>query len=204
MSRQIQRSAAKRPPPRNTRNIIIYATLAVIVIGAIVAVALASRVPQVASTAPEAPAAIKVGDKAPDFSAATNQGPFTLSAVKGKPVFLEIFATWCPHCQRMTSVIDKLYARYKDKVQFLAVSGSQFGIDGSTPETQADVVAWATKFNVTYPVAFDSDLTVAKLYSQAAFPTIVIIEKSGTISDIETGELTSDYLAKKLDKALSS
>jgi len=176
----------------------------VIVIGAIVAVALASRVPQVASTAPDAPAAIKVGDKAPDFSAATNQGPFTLSAAKGKPVFLEVFATWCPHCQRMTAVIDKLYSRYRQRVQFVAVSGNQFGMDGSTAETQADVIEFASKYNVSYPVAFDSDLTVAKLYLQAAYPTFIIIGKSGTIAAIDTGELTADALAKNLDKALNS
>src|SRR5580692_3282650 len=68
---------------------------------------------------------------APQFEVATTAGYFDPSKTR-KPVFLEVFATWCPHCQRETAVIDRLYAKYRNRVDFVAVSGSDTAMDGTS------------------------------------------------------------------------
>jgi thiol-disulfide isomerase/thioredoxin len=176
--------------------------LAVVAIAAIIAVALANRVPQSAITQNPS-AALKVGSKAPTFTASTNAGPFDLATVSS-PVFLEVFATWCPHCQHEVPVVDALAQHYAGKVAFVGVTGSPYGIDGSSPENQADVDGWVQKLNVTYPVAFDASLTVANQYLQGGYPTIVLIGADKTIRYISSGELAPQVLAKAIDAVLSS
>ncbi len=194
--------AAAQPPRRMNRNVIIYATIAVIAIGAIVAVALANRVPMAAQTV-NPNTALTVGNTAPEFTANTDAGTFDLASVTS-PVFLEVFATWCPHCQHEVPIVDALAKKYAGKIAFVGVTGSPYGIDGSSPENQADVNAWVQKLNVTYPVAFDPNLTVANTYLQGGYPTLVLIGKDKKISMITSGEIPMATLEKSITTLLSS
>jgi peroxiredoxin len=196
-------SQAQRRPAGDPRKLLIFVTLTLIAIGIVLAVALGSRVPKAAVT-PEVPTAhLSVGDVAPDFSAATTQGPFALADAKGKPVLLEVLATWCPHCQREVATLNSLYGKYKDKVAFVAVTGSPLAIDQQSPASQADLIAFQQAFKAQYPMAYDGDLTVAKKYYNAGFPTIVIIGKDGKIAYLQSGELPEAELASAIDGALA-
>ena len=188
---------ASRPISRRT---ILYATIAVVVLGAIVAVGLASRVPQSATTVNQK-AKLTIGQDAPSFAVSTNAGPFDLANVK-TPVFLEVFATWCPHCQHEVKVLNGLYGQYGSRVHFVGVSGSEQGMDGTTAASQADVLAFVQKFGVRYPVAYDGDLTVAKKYLQGGFPTIVVIGSDNKIRAVRDGEISPKQLTGDLDSAL--
>jgi thiol-disulfide isomerase/thioredoxin len=198
MSRAAQSSASSRI----SRKTIIYATIAVLAIAAIVAVALANRVPK-AAQAVNPSTTLAAGDTAPTFSVDTNAGPFDLASVSS-PVFLEVFATWCPHCQHEVPIVDALAKKYAGKVAFVGVTGSPYGLDGSSPENQADVADWVTKLGVTYPVAFDANLTVANTYLQGGYPTLVLIGKNKKIAYITSGEIPAATLEHAVDALLSS
>lgn len=186
-----------------SKNTIKYVTIMVVVIAAIVAVALASRVPQSAQTPAPQSTSLIVGSKAPDFSISSNAGPFALAAAT-TPVFLEVFATWCPHCQREVPVLDALQKKYAGKVAFIGISGSPFGVDGSSPENPADIAAWVQKLNVTYPIAFDQDLKIATQYLQGGYPTIVMIDKNKIVRYVASGEIAPATLQKAIEDVLSS
>jgi thiol-disulfide isomerase/thioredoxin len=193
-----------RRSPADRRKPILYVTLGVIAVALVVTVAVLSRnpsvVPQSASET-HVQSSLKVGQTGPPFGVATTAGPFDLSTAR-TPVMLEVFATWCPHCQRETKVINALYARYGKQITMVAVSGSNVGGDGNTPESQADVIAFAQKFGVKYPVAFDPDLKVAGLYLQSGFPTVVIMKADKTISYIGDGEIAQSTLEAAIKAAL--
>jgi thiol-disulfide isomerase/thioredoxin len=195
--------AAQAPTGWLNKNTIKYATIAVVVIAAVVAVALANRVPQAAQTPNPQASSLVVGSKAPEFSVTSNAGPFDLASV-GTPVFLEVFASWCPHCQREVPVVDALAKKYAGKVAFIGVSGSPYGIDGSSPENQADIDQWIDKLGVTYPIAFDPQLKVANQYLQGGYPTIVMIGADKTVKYVNSGEIQPAVLQKALDGVLSS
>ena len=144
---------------------------------------------------------LAIGMKAPEFAAATTAGSFDLAKTK-QPVLLEVFATWCPHCQRETNVLDKLFAQYGGKIAFVAVSGSDTAMDGSSPASQADVLTFAQKFGVRYPIAYDGDRRVFGLYQQGGYPTFVVIGKDRTITYANSGEIAYDDLATELQKVL--
>jgi thiol-disulfide isomerase/thioredoxin len=194
-------SQAQRAAQKKRQQTILYGSLGVIAIAAIVAVALASRVPKTASNAPTY-ARVEVGQQAPDFSVFATSGPFVLSKITDRPTFLELFATWCPHCQRMTTVLDGLYDKYKNSAAFIAVSASEYAADQS-PESQADVTDFMNKFNVRYPIAFDANLDVAKKYLQGGFPTVVLIGKDGKVLAINDGEIPAKNIAAALDAAIA-
>jgi len=180
---------------------VLFGSLGVLAILIIVAVALASRVPNSASNAPTF-ARVEIGQDAPDFSVFASSGPFQLSKITDRPKLIELFATWCPHCQRMTSVMDDLYAKYKDRVAIIAVSASEYAADQS-PATQSDVNDFATKFNVQYPIAFDPNLDVAKKYLQGGFPTLVLVGKDGKVLAINDGEIPAADIASSLNAAIA-
>jgi thiol-disulfide isomerase/thioredoxin len=143
----------------------------------------------------------QLGQRAPEFTVATNAGYFDLNATR-KPVFLEVFATWCPHCQRETKVIDRLYSAYHSRVSFVAVSGSNTAIDGSSDSSELDVLDWVKQFDVRYPVAYDPLLNVANLYMQGGFPTLVVIGSNKKIAYLDDGEIAYADLDAALRKAL--
>ena len=184
------------------RRIVLIASVVVLAAVILIAVVLASRVPPAATEAPNT-AQLVVGAQAPPFSVATTSGPFDLTKAGGKPTLLEVFATWCPHCQRETSVLNAVYAAYKDRVNFVAVNGSPLAIDSTTPESQADVIDFATKFQVKYPIAFDPNLDVAHKYLQSGFPTVVLIGADGKVQSIGSGEIPHADIAKALDASVA-
>jgi len=186
------------------RGIIIYSALGALAVAAILAVGIYSNkvVPKSASDAPTF-AKIAVGEQGAQFAVSTTGGPFDLNAARGKPTLLELFATWCPHCQRETSVLNALYTKYKTNANILAVSASPYGLDSTSPESQADVLLFANQYKVTYPIAYDGDLDVAKKYLQGGFPTMVLMDKNGKILAYGSGEIAGPALDKAMANALA-
>jgi thiol-disulfide isomerase/thioredoxin len=158
-------------------------------------------VQKAATNVPITDSKLKVGDTAPAFAIPTNAGSFDLAQVS-TPVLLEVFATWCPHCQRETTVLNDLAAKYAGKLAIVAVSGSPYGIDGSTAESQSDVNAFANRFAARYPMAYDPDLKVAQLYLEGGFPTLVLIDKHKKVSWVQSGEIPQSDVVKAVDRIL--
>jgi len=154
-------------------------------------------------TASESPIVGKaqVGQTAPEFEVPTTGGLFDLATIT-RPVFLEVFATWCPHCQRETVVVDRLYKTYRSRVAFVAVSGSDTAMDGTSASSQLDVLDWAKRFNVQYPVAYDPLLNVANLYLQGGFPTFALIGKDKKVAYLNSGEISFGELDAAVKKVL--
>jgi thiol-disulfide isomerase/thioredoxin len=197
-------NAPSRRSPVDRRKPILYVTLGVVALALVITVAVLSRNPSVvpqSATETHAQSALKVGQSAPPFAVSTTAGPFDLATAK-TPVLLEVFATWCPHCQRETKIIDRLYAKYGKQMTFVGVSGSNVGGDGASPASQADVIAFTQKFGVKYPVAFDPDLKVAGAYLRTGFPTIVVIKADKTISYYDDGEIAESTLDNAIKAAL--
>ncbi len=189
------RNRSSRRPARSFpfRTVALGLTVGAVAIGIVVAIAFTNRIVPQAATAVIPYASLTPGERAPSFSAETTQGTFALARAD-RPVLLEVFATWCPHCQRETAVLNRLYAKYKDRLDFVAVTGSPYGGNRSSPESEADVLAFAQYFNVRYPVAFDPSLGIARSYLKGGYPTIVMIGTDKRIKFIASGELSQSIL----------
>ncbi len=97
-------------------------------------------------SAPQATASegYDVGDVMPDFSVPlVGGGTFTLSEHRGKPVFINLFATWCGPCVGEMPDINKLYGEYGDSVTFIAID---MGEDEGTAKDFADTNGYSLPF----------------------------------------------------------
>ncbi len=185
----------------NRRTLAFCITAALIVAAIVLAIRYSHT--GVTSSATQSPivGSAHVGGTAPEFTAATNHGYFDL-AKTARPVFLEVFATWCPHCQRETVVIDRLYARYKDRMDFVGVSGSATGMDAQSPSSEQDVMNFVDATHAQYPVAYDGSLAVAHAYLQGGFPTLVVIDSRKVVRYLSSGEVPYGELSAAIQKVI--
>lgn len=112
----------------------------------------------------------------------------TLTDLQGKryslrhlkqPMVLEIFATWCPECQKEVAVLNRI-ATSRHDVTVLAVTGDDRG-QRYQPEALSDVKAYMRHYGVKYAVMYDNPVHIATLFHTVAFPNIIVIRKDGTI-----------------------
>jgi thiol-disulfide isomerase/thioredoxin len=184
---------------KSPRALIALATIVVVTCGIVAAIVFSNRVPTSATT-PLGDATVVVGSHAPTFSVSTTEGPFDLADVK-TPVLLEVFATWCPHCQREVAVLNSLERKYGAQIAFVGVCGSPYSNpETGAPSSQSDVLAFAQAFGVGYPIAFDPEFLVAQKYLKSGFPTIAIIDRNKTVTYIDSGEIPESHL----DAAIAS
>jgi thiol-disulfide isomerase/thioredoxin len=197
--------------PRRRVGAWIAGVVAVLAIVAIIIYALLQHnraVPgaAVATSAPVLPPPLPVGSHAPSFAVRSNIGTFSSADLAGKPYLLEIFATWCPHCQRMTKVLRALRAAVpQERLAMISVTGSPYA-SNATPdnvisENQADVDAFESAFGVTWPTFFDPDLSVAKTWGLNGFPTIFVVNAKGVIVYTSSGEVPEATLMRAVKKA---
>jgi thiol-disulfide isomerase/thioredoxin len=155
---------------------------------------------------PSIPPPTAVGAKEIPFEVDTPIGPFTSASLEGKPYLLEIFATWCPHCQRETKVLRAVRAKFpQSKLFMISVTGSPFGqsstIGSNVQESQADVDAFDKQYGVSWPAYCDANLTVARLWGMVGFPMIYIVDKNGIVRYAGSGDEDLATLTKGLKKA---
>jgi len=155
---------------------------------------------------PQVPPPLKVGVHAPAFSVQTPLGAISNDTFAGKPYMLELFATWCPHCQRMTAALRTLRSTIPEsRLGMVSITGSPYAA-GSTQgnpiaESQSDVDQYDKYFNVTWTSAFDPNLKTAASFGLDGFPTIFFVNPSGTIVFQKSGEVPLKALLDAAHKA---
>ncbi len=117
----------------------------------------------------------RVGESAPDFTLPSLGGtPVRLSDYRGRVVFLNFWATWCPPCRDEMPSMESLYQRLKGRdFEMLAVSIDSKGVD----RVQSFVATYA----VTFPVLLDPNKKTYSLYGLTGVPETFIIGKNGDI-----------------------
>jgi cytochrome c biogenesis protein CcmG, thiol:disulfide interchange protein DsbE len=208
-SQASQPSAKRTTGPRWGTILPVIAGVLVIIAITVYAVTQSHKLPSAAvepNALPSVPPPIKVGARAPAFSVQTPLGAVSNDTFAGKPYMLELFATWCPHCQRMTTVLRSLRAKLPEsRFGMVSVTGSPYAA-GSTQgapvaENQADVDAFDKYFNVTWLSVYDPDLKTAAAFGLNGFPTIYIVDAKGTIVYAASGELPEATLLAAAHKA---
>lgn len=112
---------------------------------------------------------------APEFTLTDLSGnEIVLSDYKGKVVFLNFWATWCPPCRAEIPGFVEAYAEYKDKgMEIIGVSVDRVGSD--------KVLDFARAFKINYPVVMYTAKIIRDYEPGRAIPTTIIIDKNGKI-----------------------
>lgn len=116
-----------------------------------------------------------------DFTLSTpNNGSLRLADLRGRVVFLNFWATWCPPCREELPGMERLYQKHRAKG--LVVVGLSMDSDGASV-----VTPFLKEHRLTFPVGLDPKMTVASLYGVRALPSTFIIDRSGHIASIAIG-----------------
>ena len=121
----------------------------------------------------------QIGLTAPDFTLKDLNGTIVnLSDFRGKPVYLNFWASWCPPCKVEIPEIQKFYQQNKDKVAVLAV-------DLMFNDKLSDVNAILKENNANFPVLLDTNAnsSVANTYQVYGIPESFFIDKNGVIRE---------------------
>ena len=130
-----------------------------------------------------------------DFTLTDQYGnSHTLSDYKGKTVFLNFWATWCPPCRAEMPDIQKIYDSYKengdDSLVVLGVASPGQGQEGSLEE----VAGFLEENGYTYPVLMDTTGEQFAAYGVYALPTTFMIDRDGNVFGYVSGQLTEEIM----------
>lgn len=118
--------------------------------------------------------------KAPDFTLKSNQDTnVRLAEQRGNVVMLNFWASWCGPCKQEMPLLDELHKRYS-KAGFTII-----GVNVEKDPNKAKKVL--QDIPVSFPVLFDTESTVSKLYDVSAMPTTVMIDRDGNIRHLHKG-----------------
>jgi peroxiredoxin len=152
---------------------------------------------------PGNPLLLPVGTPALAFSLQAPDGErVSLSDYKGKIVFLEFFATWCPQCQAEAQHIVAIRQASSARIEFLSVNADS--------EDAASVYAFHRYFALTYPALLDpgqaagsftskgSAGPVTQAYQAHIYPTFYILDRDGKVAWRSDGEQPDALLLAEL------
>jgi peroxiredoxin len=164
--------------------------------------------PASAAGPPQAESLLAVGSKAPPFTLKTPQGKtVSLASLRGKAVLLELFATWCPHCNAEAPHLKELYAKLpRSKVVFVSIDGNS--------DDAASALAYHIWYGLPFPALLDQagrTVTypehgpigpVSRKYGVSLWPTFYVLDPQGRVTWRSAGEQPDALLERELRHAI--
>lgn len=147
-----------------------------------------------AATAAGGLATVHVGAPPPDFTVRTKHGPVQLSQLRGKPVVINFWTTWCPPCTDELPYFARLSRDYGDRVVLVTVSNEAAGVARD----------YLRAHRLDLPLLEDPQGAVFAAYAIPPIPGTVVLDPAGRVEYISAGGLSWDELQEAVDKALGS
>lgn len=125
-------------------------------------------------------ATAEVDKDAPDFTLKSLKGSnLKLSEFRGDVVMINFWATWCGPCRQEMPILNDLYLKYRDK---------GFTLLGVNVEKNTSKAASMIRdLRVVYPVLFDQQSEVSKLYKVDDMPSTILVDRDGKIRYLHNG-----------------
>jgi cytochrome c biogenesis protein CcmG/thiol:disulfide interchange protein DsbE len=138
---------------------------------------------------------VHAGAAAPaPYAAVTGGSTLRLAELKGRPVLLDFWATWCGPCRREAPILSRVADRFRDRG--LVVLGIN---TGDRPGLAAP---FAAQNQLSYPILFDATHDAADRYDVDTLPTLVMIGKDGAVRAVHSGLINESTLASWVESAL--
>ena len=134
---------------------------------------------------PNARIGVRPGQLAPELQVARADGttfvlndlvghPIRLAGLRGKAVWINFWASWCPPCQSETPILRDIAARYRDRgLVVIGISVQE--------SSAANVAAYAAKYQLGYTIGADVTGEIYALYRPPGLPTQIFIGPDGAV-----------------------
>lgn len=132
---------------------------------------------------------------APDFTLELFDGStLRMSDIKGKPIVLNFFASWCIPCGEEAPTFEVGYQEYKEKgVQFVGIASQ---------DTHSKAQEFVQKHGLTFPSGLDATGAIREAYGVFGMPTTFFIDKEGYINYLHIGGVNQALMNYELKKIL--
>jgi thiol-disulfide isomerase/thioredoxin len=142
----------------------------------------------------------RVGQKMPAFSFTTLDGKqSSITELKGKVVFVNFWATWCPPClAEMPRMEKEVWQRFKSSPDFFMVAIAR-------EQTREEVAPFLKENRLTFPIAPDPTREVFRLFGDGGIPRSYVVGHDGQIlfQSVGYNEGEFEQLKRALAKELS-
>ena len=129
---------------------------------------------------------------APDFTVFDKNGDAVkLSSMRGKPVVINFWASWCPPCKAEMPDFEEMYKKYGSDVHFMIIN-----VTDGHQETEASARAHLDASGYTFPVYFDTSLHASNVYQVATLPMTFFIDAEGKLVTYAQGMISASLLEK--------
>jgi cytochrome c biogenesis protein CcmG, thiol:disulfide interchange protein DsbE len=172
---------SRRTPLRETR--LVRFLVRVLVVVGIVAIVVFVLGPK------PTPTGVRVGEQAPPLVGTSLDGrPISLADLRGRPVLVNFWASWCVPCQDEFPLFKEAAARHPG----LRVLGVVF------QDSASSALAFAVAKGADWPSMTDPDGSLAKSYQVVAPPQSYFIDPNGVVRSRQIGQLTSDDFERQV------
>jgi len=136
-----------------------------------------------------------VNRPAPDFILTTFKGKtISLAGLKGKPIVLNFWASWCPPCRLEAPLLERTWREYKDRgVMFI-------GVD--IQDKEEDALNYIREFDITYPNAPDPTGEVSIDYGVSGLPVTFFVSRKGEILRRWVGAIEKKVLISSIQEIM--
>lgn len=153
------------PPQRRVGVLVIFGIIALIVMGLLVLLAVAVR---------QRGAGPLATGTAPDFTLTTFDGQtYTLSELRGRPVVINFWASWCVPCREEAPALQRAWETYQDRGVLI------LGVD--YVDTETDALKFIAEFKQTYPNGPDLATKISQAYKISGVPETYFVGKDGKL-----------------------
>ena len=156
-------------------------------------VVIPKQAPQAAQAASAANATANTAPDMPVTNLISGNSTTLAALYQDKPLYLNIWASWCPPCVAEMPHIDALYKKYGDRMNFAAVS-----VDSS----RGDALAYVKKAQLSLPCYYGNTNAIGRAYRVSAIPVSVLIAPGGQILNQRVGGMNQAALEAFLAPAL--
>ena len=149
-----------------------------------------SRAPAGGTTAGLIPAPQK-GFLAPDIALETAEGEIVrLSDLRGRPVVLNVWASWCSPCREEMPALERVHQAYQDQGVVI------LGVNSTVQDDRQRALDFAAQQGLNFPIVFDTNGEATRLYQVRALPTTYFIDAQGIIQEVVTGGPMAEALLR--------
>lgn len=126
-----------------------------------------------------------------DLPRLNGDGHVSLASVRGQPVVVNFFASWCVPCRKEMPALQAVAAKVQGRVAFL-------GVDHQ--DDRSGALQLLADTGVQYPTGYDPDGKVATSYGLFGMPTTLFVAPDGRLLEKHTGELSQAQLEESISR----